>query len=28
MLVTVASEFYGQKDLLVGRLPWNHPITD
>ncbi|KAH0316052.1 hypothetical protein KCU71_g5970, partial [Aureobasidium melanogenum] len=25
MLVTVASEFYGQKDLLVGRLPWEHP---
>jgi hypothetical protein len=25
MLVTVASEFYGQKDLLVGRLPWDHP---
>ena len=28
MLVTVASEFYGQKDLLVGRLPWDHPTTD
>ncbi|THY73493.1 hypothetical protein D6C86_03976 [Aureobasidium pullulans] len=25
MLVTVASEFYGQKDLLVGRLAWDHP---
>lgn len=25
MLVTVASEFYGQKDLLLGRLAWEHP---
>jgi hypothetical protein len=22
MLITVAADFYGQKDLLVGRLPW------
>lgn len=25
MLVTVAAEFYGQKDLLVGRIPWEKP---